>query len=79
MEIFVVLESPFWNEFTSLWWEGWCFISVNDSPFLIDTVMLIREDKVLSFELNILINIEGLVVVGIQNMFSLEFEVLPPS
>lgn len=79
MEIFVVLESPVWNEFASLWWEGWCLIRVNDSPFLVDTVMLIPEDKVLSFELNTLINIKGLAVVGIQKMFSLEFEVLPPS
>jgi hypothetical protein len=79
VEIFVFLESPVCNEFTSLWWEAWSFISIDDSPFLVGTIMLTLEVNILSFPLNGVLNIEGLVVVGIQKMFSLEFEVLPPS
>lgn len=63
---------------TWLWYVR-CLVCVDDSPLLVEAVVLVPEDNVLSFELNVLIDIKGLTIVGIQEMLTLVSEVLPPS
>jgi hypothetical protein len=63
----------------SLSWDLLGFISIDDSPSLVPSIMSSPDDNWLSFSIFVSSNIENLLVLNVNEVFTRVLESLPPS